>query len=156
MLSGVTIEAQCLGANMRIRNQRAMLMLLSTMGVLSFMPPVSAREMERELLGAWATSASQCTQIFERQGGLWVYRRPIDEFAQAAIFEAGRILTPTLTCEVKDIARTKDVLSVTGMCKDSMSYTSQTARIMVKGKDEIVYSPTSDPALNTDFQRCSP
>jgi hypothetical protein len=131
-------------------------MLLCTLGILSCMPSGSAREMERELLGAWATSASQCAQIFERQGGIWVYRPPIDEFAQAAIFKAGQILTPTLTCEVKDIARTNDVLSVTGMCKDSMSYTSQTARIMVKGKDEIVYSPTGDPALNTDLQRCSP
>jgi hypothetical protein len=141
---------------MRIRDQRAILMLLCVTGVLSCMPSVSARDMERELLGAWATSASDCAKMFERQGGIWVYRRPIDEFAQAAILETGRILTPTVACEVKDITRTKDVLSVTGMCKDSMSYASQTARITIKGKDEIIYSPTGNPALNTDFQRCSP
>jgi hypothetical protein len=112
--------------------------------------------MERELLGSWATSASACANLFERRGDNWVFRQPVDEFAQAAIIEPGRILAPTGSCEVKGITRTNDVLSVSGVCNDSMTYTNRTAQITIKGKDEIVYSPNGDPILNTNFQRCSP
>jgi len=141
---------------MRIWDRCANLTLLCVAGFLACTQSVSARDMERELLGAWATSASDCAKLFERQGDNWVYRKPIDEFAQAAIIETGRILAPSGACEVKDITRTNDVLFVTGVCNDSVSYMNRTAQITVKGKDEIVYSPTGDPALNTDLQRCSP
>src|SRR4051812_35777450 len=124
---------------MRIRNRRATLVLLFLVGSLACMPSISAKDIERELLGAWATSASDCDKLFERHGNGWAYRHPINKFAQAAIIEAGRILAPTSTCEVRSITRKNSVLSVTGMCKDSMSYTKQTAQITVKGNDEIVY-----------------
>ena len=141
---------------MRFWNGRTNLMLLAIVGFLASIRSVSARDMERELLGAWATSASDCAKTFERRGENWVFRQPIDEFAQAAIIESERIVAPTGTCEVKGVARTNDVLTVTGVCDDSVSYMNRTAQIIVKGKDEIVYSPTGDPALNTDFQRCLP
>ena len=57
---------------------------------------------------------------------------------------------------MKHITRTNDVFSVTGVCADSMTYMDQTAQITVKGKNEIIYSPTGDPGIDTDLRRCSP
>ena len=141
---------------MRISKLHPNLILLCIAGFLAGSTSVSAEDMERALLGAWATSASDCAKLFERRGDNWVFRKPVDEFSQAAIIEPGRILGPAETCEVKHITRANDVLSVTGVCTDSVTYMDQTAQITVKGKDEIVYSPTGDPALNTDLRRCSP
>jgi hypothetical protein len=141
---------------MRIWDRCANLTLLCIVGCLACMSSVSAKDVERELLGAWATSSSDCAKLFERHGDRWAYRQPINEFAQAAIIETGRILAPASTCEVRGVTRKNGVLFVSGMCRDSMSYREQTAQITVKGNNEIVYSPTGDSALNTDFQRCSP
>ena len=111
--------------------------------------------MERKLIGAWATSASDCAALFERRADHWVFRQPVDRFAQAAIIEPGRILAPSNSCEVKDVTRAGDVISVSAVCSDSVSYMNQTARVTVKSDDAIIYSPNGDPALNTNLQRCA-
>ena len=41
-----------------------------------------------QLVGAWAYSLEDCERIFERRGGGWAFRQPVDKFAQAAIVES--------------------------------------------------------------------
>ena len=40
-----------------------------------------------QLVGTWAYSAEDCERLFQRRGGGWAYRQPVDKFAQAAIVE---------------------------------------------------------------------
>ena len=40
-----------------------------------------------QLVGTWAYSPADCERLFERRGGGWAYRQPVDKFAQAAIVE---------------------------------------------------------------------
>ena len=40
-----------------------------------------------QLVGTWAYSAEDCDRLFQRRGGGWAYRQPVDKFAQAAIVE---------------------------------------------------------------------
>ena len=59
-------------------------------------PPAPGRESQEvagiyapkslaQLVGTWAYSAADCERLFQRRGGRWAYREPVDKFAQAAI-----------------------------------------------------------------------
>ena len=55
-----------------------------------------------QLVGTWAYSAEDCERVFQRRGGGWAYRQPVDKFAQAAIVESPkRILLPSATCQIE-------------------------------------------------------
>ena len=73
-------------------------------------PPAPGREAQEvagiyapkslaQLVGTWAYSAADCERLFQRRGGGWAYRQPVDKFAQAAIVESTkRILLPSAIC----------------------------------------------------------
>jgi hypothetical protein len=107
------------------------------------------------LIGAWTTSAPDCAKIFQRRGGGFVYRQPVDKFAQAAIIGPQQILLPSSTCNVRSAVHEKGVIKVTADCRDSISYSTQTVEIKVQSPGEIIYSPTGDPALSTSMVKCS-
>ena len=80
---------------MRISKLHPNLIVLCIAGFLAGgSTSVSARDMERALLGAWATSASDCAKLFERRRVDRVYRKPVDEFSQAAIIEPAEFSVP--------------------------------------------------------------
>ena len=62
-------------------------------------PPAPGREAQQvagvfapknlaQLVGAWAYSEGDCDRLFQRRGGGWAFRQPVDKFAQAAIVES--------------------------------------------------------------------
>jgi HlyD family secretion protein len=107
-----------------------------------------------QLRGAWAPSAGDCDKLFQRRGSAVAYRQPVDQFAQAAIIESQRIRLPTGVCRLESASREGGALRVSGECQDSISYTSQSAYIKLKSKNEIVFNPNGDPALDTSMTRC--
>jgi HlyD family secretion protein len=107
-----------------------------------------------QLRGAWAPSAGDCDKLFQRRGSAVAYRQPVDQFAQAAIIESQRIRLPTGVCRLERASREGGALRVSGECQDSISYTSQSAYIKLKSKNEIVFNPNGDPALDTSMTRC--
>ena len=100
-----------------------------------------------QLTGAWAPSAADCDKLFQRRGSALAYRQPVDQFAQAAIIESQRIRLPTGVCRLKRASHEGGALEVSGECQDSISYTSQTASIKLRSKNEIVFNRNGDPAL---------
>ena len=108
-----------------------------------------------QLRGAWAPSAADCNKLFQRRGSAVAYRQPVDQFAQAAIIESQRIRLPTGVCRLERASREGGALEVSGECQDSISYTSQTASIKLRSKNEIVFNRNGDPALETSMTRCS-
>jgi hypothetical protein len=67
-------------------------------------PPAPGREAQEvagiyapkslvQLVGTWAYSAADCERLFQRRGGGWAYREPVDKFAQAAIVESPKKAT---------------------------------------------------------------
>jgi HlyD family secretion protein len=113
-----------------------------------------APESLAQLRGAWAPSAGDCYKLFQLRGSAWVYRQPVDQFAQAAIIESQRIRLPTGICRLERASHEGGALEVSGECQDSISYTSQTAHIKLRSKNEIVFNPNGDPALGTSMTRC--
>ena len=130
-------------------------------------PPAPAREAEvqgeyapkslAQLVGTWAYSPEDCERLFERRGGGWAYRQPVDKFAQAAIVESPkRILLPSATCRVDGASQTEGGLKVSAECADSISYTSRSAVITLRSATELAYSATGDPVLATTLKKCTP
>jgi HlyD family secretion protein len=113
-----------------------------------------APESLARLAGAWAPSGTDCNRLFQRRGSAVAYRQPVDQFAQAAIIESQRIRLPTGICRLERASHEGGALEVSGQCQDSISYTSQTAYIKLKSKNEIVFNPNGDPALDTSMTRC--
>jgi len=107
-----------------------------------------------QLRGAWAPSVGDCDKLFQRRGSALTYRQPVDQFAQAAIIESQRIRLPTAVCRLERASREGGALRVSGECQDSISYTSQSAYIKLRSKNEIVFNPNGDPALDTSMTRC--
>jgi len=114
----------------------------------------SAGGFDRSLTGAWTASPQDCAKLFVRQGGALAYRQPVDKFAQAAIIEPGRIVTPASVCQVRGVTRAKGETKVSAECRDSISFTQATAYIKLGADGQMVYSPTGDPSLATTLTRC--
>ncbi len=103
-----------------------------------------------QLVGAWAYSAEDCDKIFQRSGGGWAYRQPVDKLAQAAIVESPqRILLPSATCQIERASEVEGALTVTAECADSISFTSRSTVIMLRSPTELVYSASGDATLAT-------
>ena len=73
-----------------------------------------------QLVGTWAYSPADCERLFERRGGGWAYRQPVDKFAQAAIVESPkRILLPSAICRIDGASNVEGALKVSADCQDS-------------------------------------
>ena len=113
-----------------------------------------APESLAQLRGAWAQSPDDCKKLFQLRGGAVAFRQPVDKFARAAIIESQRIRLPTGVCRLERAAREGGALRVSGECQDSISYTSGTAYVKLRSKDEILFNTNGDAALNTSMMRC--
>ena len=110
-----------------------------------------------QLVGTWAYSTEDCDRLFERRGGGWAYRQPVDKFAQAAIVESPKkILLPSATCRVERASEADGALKVSAECADSISYTSRSTVITLRSATELVYSASGDPVLSTTLKKCAP
>src|SRR6185437_3320874 len=110
-----------------------------------------------QLVGAWAYSEGDCERLFQRRGGGWAYRQPVDKFAQAAIVESPkRILLPSAICQIGGASQAEGALKVSAECQDSISYTSRSVMIALRSPTELVYSASGDPALATTLKKCAP
>ena len=130
-------------------------------------PPAPGREAQEvagiyapknlaQLVGAWAYSAEDCERVFERRGGGWAYRQPVDKFAQAAIVESPKkILLPSATCQIDGASQVEGALKVTAECADSISFTSRSTVITLRSATELVYSASGDPVLATTLKKCT-
>ena len=59
------------------------------------------------------------SRLFERRGGGWAYRQPVDKFAQAAIVESPKkILLPSATCQIDGASQVEGALKVTAECAE--------------------------------------
>ena len=110
-----------------------------------------------QLVGTWAYSAADCDRLFQRRGGGWAYRQPVDKFAQAAIVESTKkILLPSATCQIESASEAEGALKVSADCADSISYTSRSVMIALRSPTELMYSASGDPALATTLKKCAP
>ncbi len=109
-----------------------------------------------QLVGTWAYYAEDCERLFERRGGGWAYRQPVDKFAQAAIVEPKRILLPSATCQVAGASEAGGALKVSAECADSITYTTRSVMIVLRSPTELAYSATGDPVLATTLKKCAP
>ena len=110
-----------------------------------------------QLVGAWAYSEGDCERLFQRRGGGWAFRQPVDKFAQAAIVELPKkILLPSATCRIDRASEADGALKVSAECASSISYTPRSVIIALRSPTELVYSATGDPALATTLKKCAP
>jgi hypothetical protein len=110
-----------------------------------------------QLVGTWAYSAADCERLFQRRGGRWAYREPVDKFAQAAIVESQkRILLPSAICRIDGASEAEGALKVSADCEDSISYTSRSVVIALRSATELIYSASGDSALATTLKKRAP
>ena len=131
-------------------------------------PPAPGREAQEvagiyapkslaQLVGTWAYSAADCERLFQRRGGGWAYRQPVDKFAQAAIVESPKkILLPSAICRIEGASLAEGMLKVSADCEDSISYTPRSVMIALRSTTELVYSASGDAALATTLKKCAP
>jgi hypothetical protein len=131
-------------------------------------PPAPGREAQEvagiyapkslaQLVGTWAYSAADCERLFQRRGGGWAYRQPVDKFAQAAIVESPKkILLPSAICRIDGAREAEGMLKVSADCEDSISFTPRSVMIALRSATELVYSASGDAALATTLKKCAP
>ena len=132
-------------------------------------PPAPGREAQQDvasayapknlaqLVGTWAYSPADCDRLFQRRGGGWAFRQPVDKFAQAAIVELPkRIVLPSAICQIDGASQAEGALKVNAECQDSISYTPRSVMIALRSATELIYSASGDPALATTLKKCAP
>jgi hypothetical protein len=116
--------------------------------------PAGAAATDSRLTGAWATSKADCQKLFVRQRGEFAYRRPVDQFAQAAIITPGAVILPNQACQVTTVSHDKGLTTLALQCRDSISYTAQSVEVELKSNTELVYRPNGDKTLDTTLIKC--
>ena len=116
--------------------------------------PARAAQMDGSLNGAWATSQADCKKLFVRGGGGFVFRQPVDQFAQAAIITPASVVLPNQICQVVSATHEGGLTKLDFQCQDSISYTSQSVEIEVKSSTSMVYRPNGDKTLDTALIKC--
>jgi hypothetical protein len=131
-------------------------------------PPAPGREAQEvagiyapkslaQLVGTWAYSPADCERLFQRRGGGWAYREPVDKFAQAAIVESPKkILLPSAICRIDGAREAEGMLKVSADCEDSISFTPRSVMIALRSPTELIYSASGDAALATTLKKCAP
>ena len=131
-------------------------------------PPAPGREAQEvagiyapkslaQLVGTWAYSAADCERLFQRRGGGWAYREPVDKFAQAAIVESPKkLLLPSAICRIDGAREAEGMLKVSADCEDSISFTPRSVMIALRSATELIYSASGDAALATTLKKCAP
>ena len=110
-----------------------------------------------QLVAIWAYSAADCERLFQRRGGRWAYREPVDKFAQAAIVESPKkILLPSAICRIDGAREAEGMLKVNADCEDSISFTPRSVMIALRSAIELIYSASGDAALATTLKKCAP
>ena len=100
---------------------------------------------------------ADCERLFQRRGGGWAYRQPVDKFAQAAIVESPKkILLPSAICRIDGAREAEGMLKVSADCEDSISFTSRSVMIALRSATELIYSASGDAALATTLKKCAP
>ncbi len=119
-----------------------------------------------QLVGTWAYSAADCERLFQRRGGRWAYREPVDKFAQAAIVELPKkILLPSAICRIEGASLVEGMLKVNADCEDSISFTPRSVMITLRSTTELVYSASGElgacdhleemrAVTGNDYRRC--
>ena len=110
-----------------------------------------------QLVGTWAYSPADCERLFQRRGGGWAYREPVDKFAQAAIVESPKkIVLPSAICRIDGAREAEGMLKVSADCEDSISFTPRSVMIALRSATELIYSASGDSVLATTLKKCSP
>jgi hypothetical protein len=114
-----------------------------------------ADTVESRLIGAWTLYVSDCPKLFEpgREGAV-SFRQPTDQFAQAIIIQPDQILGPAAVCRINSISHDSSGTTLGLGCRDSISFLSRTVHVKFQGANQIVYSPSNDPALDTTYTKC--
>jgi hypothetical protein len=138
----------------RLRAQASILVFLS----IAVIDSARAEELDRRLLGAWAPSASECTQIFESRAGAPVFRQPVDTFTTAFIVGRREIRASTGSCRIGKVSSAaKGYMIISLSCDNSVGYLPLNARVKVIGADKITYGDSGvDPLLDAEYKKCAP
>jgi hypothetical protein len=116
-----------------------------------------AEALDQRLIGAWASSASDCKELFEGRAGRLSFRRPINNFTSAFIVGVREVVAVNQTCTINGVSSTADYLKLKLECRDSISYIPIDARVKILSDARISWGDAaSDPSIDAQFERCSP
>jgi hypothetical protein len=114
-----------------------------------------AQGLDQRLIGAWTPSASDCEKVFEKRGGQWRFRTPVDQFSSAFIIGPQRIIASGGQCRIEKIFQKANVTTLHMDCNNSIGYAPQTSTFTIKSNTEISYDATgNDTMMTVGYQKC--
>jgi hypothetical protein len=117
--------------------------------------PDLAAALDQRLIGAWATSASDCKEIFEASAGKLTFRRPINKFTSAFIVDPRNVSGVNQTCSIGQVSSKGGYLNIRLECRDAISFIPMDARVKILSDTEISWGDAaSDPTIDAKYERC--
>jgi hypothetical protein len=128
-----------------------------TLALLVTASAAKAEEFDARLLGAWAPSSSECSNIFQSRRGDQVFRQPVDTFTTAFIIGRRNVRGSTGSCRIGKVSSAKGYTNISLSCDNSVGYLPLTARVKVIGAAQMTYGDASDdPLLDATYKKCPP
>jgi hypothetical protein len=116
-----------------------------------------AEQLDQRLIGAWATSASDCKDVFETQNGRLDFRRPVNTFISAFIVGEREVRGVSQSCRIEGTSSMKGYLRVKLECHDAIGFLPTDARVKIISDTQISYGDAaSDPTVDAKYVRCLP
>ena len=116
-----------------------------------------AEQLDQRLIGAWATSASDCKDVFESKNGKVDFRQPVNTFISAFIVGEREVRGVSQSCRIEGASPMKGYLRIKLECRNSIGFLPTDARVKIMSDAQISYGDVaSDPTVDATYVRCVP
>jgi hypothetical protein len=116
-----------------------------------------AGQLDQRLIGAWATSASDCKDVFESKNGKVDFRQPVNSFTSAFIVGEREVRGVSQSCRIEGASPMKGYLRIKLECHNSIGFLPTDARVKIMSDSQISYGDVaSDPTVDATYVRCVP
>jgi hypothetical protein len=114
-----------------------------------------AEQLDQRLIGAWATSVSDCKDVFEAKNGRLDFRRPVNSFISAFIVGEREVRGVSQSCNIEGVSPMKAYLRIKLDCQNAIGFLPTDARVKIISDTQISYGDVaSDPTVDAQYVRC--
>jgi hypothetical protein len=108
-----------------------------------------------DLTGAWASDASQCTNVFTKEGPNPSFKQDSDMYGSGLIIEGNQIRGRMAKCEIKSRKEVGETLQLIAVCVTDIMFSNQQFSLKVINDNQIVRIFTDIPDMQLPYSRCT-
>jgi hypothetical protein len=108
-----------------------------------------------DLSGLWASDATVCGKVFEKDGNQFTFRRDSDIYGSGFIIDGNRIRRQMASCEIRSKREQGNVIHMIAACASDVMLQNIQVSVKVINDNKITRIFPGMPDITINYARCS-